>query len=98
VFRLRAAPHLLGPAVGSLDDVEQPPPHDHGPGRGGRPLEDLGVDRILLDDPGVKLLGVPEAVPGIRARPGHVAVQRHGDVGDHVRRGRLLSAGARSVL
>ena len=67
---LRAVPHVLGPAIGPVDDIEQPPTHDHGTGGRGDPFEDLGVDRVLLGDPGVELVDVSEPVLGVGERPG----------------------------
>jgi len=42
------SPYVLGPAIRPVDDIEQPPTHDHGTGGRGDLFEDLGVDRVLL--------------------------------------------------
>jgi hypothetical protein len=47
-LRRRFVPYVLGPAIGPVDDIEQPPTHDHGTGGRGDLFEDLGVDRVLL--------------------------------------------------
>ena len=56
------------------------------------PLEDLGVDRVPFRHPRVKLRRVAEAVLLVGAGPGHVPVQRHGDIGDDSPHCGLLSA------
>ena len=88
---LRPVAHLGRPSIGPIDDVEQSATHHHGAGLRRGPLEDLGVDRILIHHPGVELLGVSEPVLGIGPLPGHVAVQRHRDVSDDLRHPMLLS-------
>ena len=59
-LRRRFVPYVLGPAIGPVDDIEQPPTHDHGTGGRDDLFEDLGVDRVLLGDPGVELVDVSE--------------------------------------
>ena len=71
--RLGAVRHVLGPDVGRVDDVEQPPTHHHGTGRRSRPFEDLGVDRVLFHDPGLELVDVSDPPLGIGARRRDVA-------------------------
>src|SRR5439155_18438902 len=69
---IRAIPHLLVPTPRAVDDVEQPPPHDHGTTLRRGPFEDLGVDRVLFRHPRVKLGRVAEPVLIVGAGPGHV--------------------------
>ena len=76
----------------TVDDVEKPPPLDHGTTLCRGPFEDLGVDRVLFRHPGVELGRVAEPVLFVGAGPGHVPVQRHRDIGDHLRHCGLPSA------
>ena len=80
-----AVPHLLVPTIGAVDDVEQPPPHHHRTALRRRLFEDLGVDRVLLHDPGVELRSIAEPVLLIGTIPRHEPVERHRDVSDHLR-------------
>jgi hypothetical protein len=89
---IRAVPHVLVPTPGAVDDVEQPPPHDHGTTLRRGPFEDLGVDRVLFLHSRMELRRVAEPVLFVGAGPGHVPVQRHCDIGDHLRHRGLLSA------
>jgi hypothetical protein len=72
--------------------MTSPPPHDHGTTLRRGPFEDLGVDRVLFRHPRVELRCVAEPVLFVGAGPGHVPVQRHGDIGNHLRHFGLLSA------
>jgi hypothetical protein len=56
----------------TVDDVEKPPPLDHGTTLCRGPFEDLGVDRVLFRHPGVELGRVAEPVLFVGAGPGHV--------------------------
>jgi hypothetical protein len=88
---IRAVSHVLVPTPRAVDDVEQPPPHDHGTTLRRSPFEDLGVDRVLFRHPRVELRRVAEPVLFVGTGPGHVPVKRHGDIGDHLGHCRLLS-------
>ena len=94
---LGAIAHVARPAVGSVDDVEQPATHDHRARPCRRLLEDLGVGLVLVHHPGVQLLGVAEPVLRIGAGTGHVPVQRHCDVSDHLGHRALLFVGCRGA-
>jgi hypothetical protein len=81
--RLGAVPHLLVPAAGPVDDVEQVPALDHRTGR----LEggvQYGAVRVgAVEDPVVQgLAAVTEPVVETDVGPGDVPVQRHRDVDD----------------
>ena len=91
-----AIPHLLVPAVGAVDSVEQPPPHHDRAARARRLHENLGVDRVLLHHPRVDFRRIAEAVLLVGALARHEPVERHRDVGDHLRHVGLLRAASAS--
>ena len=72
---VRAVSHLLVPTPGAVDDVEQPPTHDHGTALRSGLFEDLGVDRVLFRHPRVELGRVAKPVCLVGSGAGHVSVQ-----------------------
>jgi len=92
-----AVTHLLAPSAGPVHGVEQPATHDHGTTCRGRAFEDLVVDRVLLHHPRVQLGSVAEPVLFISTRPGDESVERHRDIGNHLRHRGLLSATVKSA-
>jgi hypothetical protein len=93
---LRSVPTVPGPDTGCVDDIEQSSTHDHSAGRRSRTCEDLRVDRVLIHDPGLELVDIADLLFDVGAGWGDVAVERHGDVGDHLRHGRLRRSNNRS--
>src|SRR6185295_11011690 len=87
---VRAVAHVLRPAVGTVDGVEQPSAHHDRATGCRRSFEDLDVDGVLSEDPRVELGRVAEPVLDVGTGPRHETIERHGDVGDHLRHGSLL--------
>ena len=71
--------HVIRPDTGGVDDVEEPPTHDNRTGGSGGLLEYLGIHGILLHHPRLEPVHL-----AISAEASDVAVERHGDVPDHL--------------